>query len=125
MPVTSSFGSATSAFASQSSFFHAVLNDARISTILATPAALQPKPLIQPGPSPAQKPVEVEPPKESAAQKQARETEELQKAFHAAVVEYCKVRNEQAKKIDVLRELRGEAEQSASVISEGWLQFIY
>ena len=58
-------------------------------------------------------------PEESAEKRREKETAELERTFQQAVAEYCRVRNQQAKRIDALRELRGEAEQFASAENEG------
>uniref|UniRef100_A0A915CPR9 Nuclear pore complex protein Nup214 n=1 Tax=Ditylenchus dipsaci TaxID=166011 RepID=A0A915CPR9_9BILA len=70
----------------------------------------------QSAPQPAQPPPKtVEMPKEETlAERQAKELVQLEQAFEKAVGEYCKQRNAQAKKVDALRELRGETEQWSS-----------
>jgi len=61
----------------------------------------------------------VEVPKENEAEREAKELETMEATFRQSVAEYCNLRNAQAKKLDVLRELRAEAEQCASVADDG------
>ena len=76
----------------------------------------------QPPPAPAQVPIKAEPkpdPAQQAAERERKEIETLDENFKRLVADYCKLRNAQAKKIDVLRALRDQAEECISSIDLG------